>query len=66
MPRALQLRFARSGLAGCYEATAHRLGIAFADSGAWGVELTYDGVHFSEEGHLAFAKGIQIALDFLL
>ena len=45
-------------LAGCYETTAHRLGIAFADAGVWGVELAYDGVHFSEEGHLAFARGI--------
>ena len=53
-------------LAGCYEATAQRLGIAFADAGLWGVELAYDGVHFSEKGHLAFAKGIQIALDSLL
>ncbi|MDE6589326.1 MAG: hypothetical protein K2K53_03035 [Oscillospiraceae bacterium] len=49
-------------LAGCYEAVAHRLGIAFADAGAWGVGLTYDGVHFSAEGHLAFAKGMQTAL----
>ena len=53
-------------LAGCYEITAHRLGIAFADAGVWGVEPVYDGVHFSEKGHLAFAKGIQIALDSLL
>ena len=53
-------------LAGCYETTAHRLGIAFADAGVWGVELAYDGVHFSEEGHLAFAKGIRAALDALL
>ena len=50
----------------CYETTAHRLGIAFADAGVWGVELAYDGVHFSEKGHLAFAKGIQVALDSLL
>ena len=53
-------------LAGCYEAVAHRLGIAFADAGVWGVRLTYDGVHFSEDGHLAFAKGMQTALDTLL
>ena len=52
-------------LARCYETTAHRLGIAFADAGVWGVEPAYDGVHFSEKGHLAFAKGIQIALDSL-
>ena len=53
-------------LAGCYEAVAHRLGIAFADAGAWGVELSYDGVHFSEKGHLAFARGMQAALSNLL
>ena len=53
-------------LARCYETIAQRLGIAFADAGVWGVELAYDGVHFSEKGHLAFAKGIQIALNSLL
>lgn len=53
-------------LAGCYERVAHQLSIAFADAGTWGVGLTYDGVHFSEEGHLAFAKGIRAALDALL
>lgn len=53
-------------LARCYETTAHRLGIGFADAGTWGVELTYDGVHFSEKGHLAFAKGIRAALDNFL
>ena len=53
-------------LAGCYEVVAHQLGIAFADCGAWGVGLSYDGVHFTEEGHMAFAKGIRIALDALL
>ena len=52
-------------LAGYYETTAHWLGIAFADAGAWGVGLTYDGVHFSEDGHLAFVKGMQKALDDL-
>jgi len=53
-------------LAGCYEATAHRLGIAFADAGGWDVGLAYDGVHFSEKGHLAFAKRMRRALDTLL
>ena len=52
-------------LAGCYEAVAHRLGIAFADAGRWGVGLAHDGVHFSEEGHRAFAKGMQAALGGL-
>ena len=53
-------------LAGCYERAAYQLGIAFADAGTWGIGLAYDGVHFSEDGHLAFAKGIRVALDALL
>ena len=53
-------------LAGHFEAIAHQLGVAFADAGAWNVGLAYDGVHFSEEGHLAFAKGVQAALNALL
>ena len=53
-------------LAGCYEAVAHRLGIAFTDAGAWNVGLAYDGVHFSEAGHLAFTRGMQAALSNLL
>ena len=52
-------------LAGCYEVATHRLGIDFADAGVWGVELSYDGVHFSEKGHLAFAQGMQATLDTL-
>ena len=53
-------------LAECYEDTAQLLGIGFADAGGWGVGLAYDGVHFSEMGHLAFAKGIQQALTMLI
>lgn len=45
-----------------YEALARRLGIGFADAGRWGVEMTFDGVHFSEKGHRAFAEGIQEAV----
>ncbi len=50
-------------LTGAYEALARRLGIAFADAGLWGVELTFDGVHFSEAGHRVFAAGIRAALE---
>lgn len=46
-------------LAGSYETLARKLGLNFADAGEWGVELTFDGVHFSEAGHRAFAEGIQ-------
>lgn len=47
-----------SRLAGFYERLAEKLGTAFADAGTWGVELAYDGVHFSGEGHRAFADGL--------
>lgn len=42
----------------CYAALAKKLDIAFADAGAWGVDLSFDGVHFSEAGHAAFAEGL--------
>ena len=41
-----------------YQGLAQKLGIAFADAKDWNVELTYDGVHFSERGHRAFFTGI--------
>jgi lysophospholipase L1-like esterase len=41
-----------------YQAAADRLGTHFVDSGAWDIDLTFDGVHFSEAGHLTFAKQI--------
>ena len=42
-------------LAKYYESLAKRLGIGFADAGRWNIALSYDGVHFSEQGHRAFA-----------
>lgn len=39
-----------------YGSLAARLGIRFADAGRWGVRLAYDGVHFTEQGHRAFAE----------
>lgn len=41
-----------------YQGLAQKLGIAFADANDWNVELTYDGVHFSERGQRAFFMGI--------
>lgn len=52
-------------LAGCYQAVAQQLGIAFADADTWDIGLTYDGVHFSEKGHRAFTTGIRAAMDGL-
>ena len=39
-------------------ALAEHLGIRFADAGKWDVPLAYDGVHFTERGHRAFAAGL--------
>ena len=37
---------------------ADQMGIRFADAGKWGISLAYDGVHFTEQGHEAFAAGL--------
>ena len=49
-------------LADHYEELADSLDIGFLDAGKWGVELTFDGVHFTEAGHHAFADGIAAAI----
>ncbi len=41
-----------------YRTLSETLGIGFADAGIWNAETAYDGVHFSEAGHAAFAKGL--------
>ncbi|MBQ3372011.1 MAG: lipase [Oscillospiraceae bacterium] len=46
-----------------YKAVAEHLGIFHADAEEWKVELTYDGVHFTENGHAAFAKGLNEVLS---
>lgn len=45
-------------LAESYRALAASAGIGFANAGEWKVELSYDGVHFTEQGHIAFAQGL--------
>lgn len=40
------------------QALAERLSIRFADAGKWDIPLAYDGVHFMEQGHKAFAAGL--------
>ena len=50
--------FAVGGPALCRE----ELGLHFADAGRWGVELAYDGVHFTENGSRSFASGLKKAL----
>ena len=45
-----------------YQRLAEKIGVHFADAGAWDIELTFDGVHYTETGHAAFAEGIYRAI----
>ncbi len=56
---------ASKDLARAYGELAERLGIFFADAGLWDVSMAYDGVHFTEQGHRAFARGLMKVLDEL-
>jgi lysophospholipase L1-like esterase len=47
-----------------YEKVAKKLGISFVDAGKWEIPLTFDGVHFSEEGHKNFGRKIGDFFDF--
>lgn len=49
-------------LALCYRRLSSRLGIHFIDAGEWLVPLSFDGVHFTEEGHKVFAAALFSAL----
>ena len=46
-----------------YRELAERKGCIFADSAEWDIEMTFDGVHFSPEGHAAFAQKINEILE---
>lgn len=50
-------------LGGMYRELAERKGCLFADSGEWDIEMTFDGVHFSPEGHAVFAQKLQEVLN---
>jgi len=50
-------------LTDCYAELADWLRIQFADAGAWNIQLAFDGVHFSEEGHRTFAKEMRRVLN---
>ena len=43
-------------LASEYQLLAEKLNIPFVDTREWNIELTFDGVHFTEEGHHIFAN----------
>lgn len=46
-----------------YNSLAQRRRIRFADAGKWNVPLACDGVHLTEEGHSAFANGLNDYLN---
>lgn len=48
-----------------YKMVAEHLDIAFADAGEWNIDLAYDGVHFSEQGHMGFAQKMEELLSNL-
>ena len=39
-----------------YKLLAEKLSIPFVDTRHWNIDLTFDGVHFTEEGHHVFAE----------
>ena len=51
------------GTAGMPLLLARRLGIHYANPGAWDIEMAFDGVHYSEEGHRVFALRMQDTLE---
>ena len=53
-----QLIDASKTFARCCREFAERMGIRFVDAGMWDIPLVYDGIHFTEQGHKAFAAGL--------
>lgn len=45
-------------LAEYYQRLAKRVGIHYSDAGQWNITMAFDGVHFTEAGHRAFAEGV--------
>jgi lysophospholipase L1-like esterase len=43
-------------LIAAYQQLAKENGYRFADTSTWNISMTFDGVHFSEAGHRAFAE----------
>lgn len=45
-------------LISAYRSVAHKAGIRFVDTTDWEIEVTFDGVHYSEKGHHIFAENL--------
>ena len=48
-----------------YMRIAAETGCLFADAGKWNIDMTFDGVHFSPEGHAVFAQKMEELLKQL-
>ena len=49
-------------LAAEYELLAKKLGIPYADTRNWNIDLAFDGIHFTEKGHRDFARQLSNCL----
>ena len=41
-----------------YQSLAQEIGAGFVNAGQWNIPMTFDGVHFTQEGHRTFAEGL--------
>lgn len=46
-----------------YCTVARKQGVRFVDATKWDIEVTFDGVHYSEKGHQSFAEQLWLALQ---
>ena len=46
-----------------YRTVAEKLGVRFVDATGWDIDVTYDGVHYSEKGHQTFAEQLFLSLS---
>ena len=46
-----------------YREVAEKSGVRYVDATDWDIEVTFDGVHYSEQGHQSFAENLYLALS---
>ena len=46
-----------------YRTVAENLSVRFVDATDWDIEVTFDGVHYSEKGHKTFAEQLFLSLS---
>ena len=50
-------------LSAAYCIVAEKLGVRFVDATNWDIDVTFDGVHYSEKGHQTFAEQLFLSLS---